>query len=235
MNEKYKKYKIWRFAYHSYVDNIIIPNDVKLYCINKDRSDDNGVYIDELNKTIWNETYIAVMPYSNELWELSNDKSQTCNLYQFNVNDEYIIWLFNQIYPLCDNFPETTEIPIVPISYICYRTERLNFYKNDYSEKLNQIKKMNLSSNDEETMIKNTFIPIYEYLKINGLDKEYKGYLDVTRIIIKSWVDESPCFNIKRESIDIKDVLTARLNEKIEKSSESEYNNIFYNIIKQII
>lgn len=32
MNKDYKEYKIWRFVYNSYIDKILIPNDVKLYC-----------------------------------------------------------------------------------------------------------------------------------------------------------------------------------------------------------
>lgn len=234
MNKNYKEYKIWRFAYDSYVDKILVPDDVKLYCINKDRSNERSINIDKLNKPIWNETYIAVMPYSEELWELSNDKRQSYNLYQFNVNNKYIICVFDQIYPLCDNFPETNEIPIVPISYICYRTERLKFNQNEYTEKINQIKKMNLSSNEEEKILRDTFIPIYEYIKIHGLDNIYKGNLDITRVTTKSWFDCSPYFNIKRESVDIKDVLSSRKYEKIKESSEEEYNNIFNEMIKQI-
>ena len=234
MNKNYKEYKIWRFAYDSYVDKILVPDDVKLYCINKDRSNERSIHIDELNKPIWNETYIAVLPYSKELWKLSNDKRQTYNLYQFNVNDKYIIWVFDQIYPLCDNFPETTEVPIVPISYICYRTERLKFNQNEYTEKINQIKRMNLSSNEEEKILGDTFIPIYEYIKIHGLDNIYKGHLDITRVTTKSWFDGSPYFNIKRESVDIKDVLSSRKYEKIKESSKEEYNNIFNKMIKQL-
>lgn len=234
MNKNYKEYKIWRFAYDSYVDKILVPDNVKLYCVNKDRTDEKSIHIDELNKPIWNETYIAVLPYSKELWELSNDKRQTYNLYQFNVNDKYIIWVFDQIYPLCDDFPETTEVPIIPISYICYRTERLKFNQNEYTEKINQIKKMNLSPNEEEKILGDTFIPIYEYIKIHGLDNIYKGHLDITRVTTKSWFDGSPYFNIKRESVDIKDVLSSRKYEKIKESSEEEYNNIFNEMIKQI-
>lgn len=234
MNKNYKEYKIWRFAYDSYVDKILVPDDVKLYCINKDRSNERSIHIDKLDNPIWNETYIAVMPYSEELWELSNDKRQSYNLYQFNVNNKYIIWVFDQIYPLCDDFPETTEVPIVPISYICYRTERLKFNQNEYTEKINQIKKMNLSPNEEEKILGDTFIPIYEYIKIHGLDNIYKGHLDITRVTTKSWFDGSPYFNIKRESVDIKDVLSSRKYEKIKESSEEEYNNIFNEMIKQI-
>ena len=73
MNKNCKEYKIWRFAYDSYVDNILVPDDVKLYCINKDRSNERSIHIDKLDNPIWNETYIAVMPYNEELWEQSND------------------------------------------------------------------------------------------------------------------------------------------------------------------
>ena len=233
MNKNCKEYKIWRFAYDSYVDKILVPDDVKLYCINKDRSNERSIHIDKLDNPIWNETYIAVMPYSEELWELSNDKRQSYNLYQFNVNNKYIIWLFDQIYPLCDNFPETNEIPIVPISYICYRTERLKFHKDEYLEKLNQINQMNISSEDKETLLKDIFMPIYEYIKIHGLDETYKGHLDITRITVKSWIDGSPYFNIKRQSLNIKDVLSSRKNEKIEEISETEYNIVFNEVINQ--
>lgn len=233
MNKNYKEYKIWRFAYNSYVDKILIPNNVKLYCINKDRSDEQSIHIDELNKPIWNETYIAVIPYSKELWKLSNDKRQSYNLYQFNVNNKYIIWVLDQIYPLCDDFPETNEIPIVPVSYICYRTERVKFNKDEYLKILDQINKMDLSSVGKEIMLKDTFIPIYEYIKIHGLDKTYKGHLDITSVTVKSWIDGSPYFNIKRQSLNIKEVLSPRKDKHIEGITELKYNYIFNDVIKQ--
>lgn len=235
MNKNYKEYKIWRFAYDSYIDKILVPDNVKLYCVNKDRTDEKSIHIDELNKPIWNETYIAVMSYSEELWELSNDKRQTYNLYQFNVNDKYIIWVFDQIYPLCSDFPETNIVPIVPTSYIRYRTLRLKFHKAEYTEKLNQIKEMNLSKDDEESLIKETFMPIYEYIKIHGLDNVYKGYLDITRVIVKTWSDGEPVYNIKREYADIKEVLQECIYyEKLESSSEDEYNKAFNDVMKYL-
>lgn len=235
MNKNYKEYKIWRFAYDSYVDKILVPDDVKLYCINKDRSNERSIHIDKLDNPIWNETYIAVMPYSEELWELSNDKRQSYNLYQFNVNNKYIIWLFDQIYPLCSDFPETNIVPIVPTSYIRYRTLILKFHKAEYTEKLNQIKEMNLSKDDEESLIKETFMPIYEYIKIHGLDNVYKGYLDITRVIVKTWSDGEPVYNIKREYADIKEILHERIYyEKLESSSEDEYNKAFNDVMEYL-
>lgn len=235
MNKNYKEYKIWRFAYDSYVDKILVPDNVKLYCVNKDRTDEKSIHIDELNKPIWNETYIAVLPYSKELWKLSNDKRQTYNLYQFNVNDKYIIWVFDQIYPLCSDFPETNIVPIVPTSYIRYRTLWLKFHKAEYTEKLNQIKEMNLSKDDEESLIKETFMPIYEYIKIHGLDNVYKGYLDITRVIVKTWSDGEPVYNIKREYADIKEILQERIYyEKLESSSEDEYNKAFNDVMEYL-
>ena len=235
MNKNYKEYKIWRFAYDSYVDKILVPDDVKLYCINKDRSNERSIHIDKLDNPIWNETYIAVMPYSEELWELSNDKRQSYNLYQFNVNNKYIIWLFDQIYPLCSDFPETNIVPIVPTSYIRYRTLILKFHKAEYTEKLNQIKELNLSKDDEESLIKETFMPIYEYIKIHGLDNVYKGYLDITRVIVKTWSDGEPVYNIKREYADIKEILHERIYyEKLECSSEDEYNKAFNDVMEYL-
>lgn len=235
MNKNYKEYKIWRFAYDSYVDKILVPDNVKLYCVNKDRTDEKSIHIDELDNPIWNETYIAVMPYSEELWELSNDKRQSYNLYQFNVNNKYIIWLFDQIYPLCSDFPETNIVPIVPTSYIRYRTLWLKFHKAEYTEKLNQIKEMNLSKDDEESLIKETFMPIYEYIKIHGLDNVYKGYLDITRVIVKTWSDGEPVYNIKREYADIKEILQERIYyEKLESSSEDEYNKAFNDVMEYL-
>lgn len=235
MDKNYKEYKIWRFAYDSYVDKILIPNDAKLYCINKDRSDERSIHIDELNNPIWNETYIAVMPYSKELWDLSNDKRQSYNLYQFNVNNIYIIWVLDQVYPLCSDFPETNIVPVVPTSYIRYRTLRLKFDKTEYTKKLNQIKEMNLSKDDEESLIKESFMPIYEYIKIHGLDNLYKGYLDITRVIVKSWTDGEPIYNIKREYADIKEVLHERIYyEKLESSSEDEYNKAFNDVMEYL-
>ena len=117
--------------------------------------------------------------------------------------------------------------------HICYRTELLKFHKDEYLEKLNQINQMNISSEDKETLLKDIFMPIYEYIKIHGLDETYKGHLDITRITVKSWIDGSPYFNIKRQSLNIKDVLSSRKNEKIEEISEAEYNIVFNEVIKQ--
>lgn len=235
MNKNYKEYKIWRFAYDSYVDKILVTDDVKLYCINKDRSNERSIHIDKLDNPIWNETYIAVMPYSEELWELSNDKRQSYNLYQFNVNNIYIIWVLDQVYPLCSDFPETNIVPVVPTSYIHYRTLILKFHKAEYTEKLNQIKELNLSKDDEESLIKETFMPIYEYIKIHGLDNVYKGYLDITRVIVKTWSDGEPVYNIKREYADIKEILQERIYyEKLESSSEDEYNKAFNDVMEYL-
>ena len=92
---------------------------------------------------------------------------------------------------------------------------------------------MNISSEDKETLLKDIFMPIYEYIKIHGLDETYKGRLDITRVTVKSWIDGSPYFNIKRQSVDIKDVLSSRKNEKIEEISEAEYNIVFNEVINQ--
>ena len=35
MNKNCKEYKIWRFAYDSYVDKILVPDDVKLLKIDR--------------------------------------------------------------------------------------------------------------------------------------------------------------------------------------------------------
>lgn len=234
MNKDYKEYKIWRFVYNSYIDKILIPNDVKLYCINKDRSDELSIHNDELNKPIWNETYIAVMPYSKELWELSHDHRQSCNLCQFNVNNQYIIWLLDQIYPISDDFPETDEVPIVPVSFICYRMKRVKYNTDEYLEKLKQINKMGLSPIGKELKLKDTFMPVYEYVKIHGLDKKYKGHLDITSVTVKSWIDGTPYFNIRRQSLNIKDVLWPRKDEHIERVTELKYNYIFDEVIKQL-
>ena len=39
--------------------------------------------------------------------------------------------------------------------------------------------------------------------------------------------------HIKRQSLNIKDVLSSRKNEKIEEISEAEYNIVFNEVIKQ--
>ena len=91
MNKNCKEYKIQGLAYNSYVYKIHIPDDVKLYCINKDRSNERSIHIDKLDNPIWNETYIAVMPYSEELWELSNDKRQSKKKKKYKINNKHNI------------------------------------------------------------------------------------------------------------------------------------------------
>lgn len=234
---KYKEYKIWRFAYESCENKILIPEGVKLYCVDYHRDEESRKCkhsSEQLGIDVFNETYIAVIPYSDKVWNLSCDKRQTLNLSKFNVNNEYIVWVIEQIFPLCDDFPITKEIPVLPISYLKNRTTRVEFKKDIFTGFINELDNQQLSEELKNIKIKDKFIPVYEYVKIHGIDKDYQGYLDITRVIVK-WLDGSDFFVIRRESCDIKDVLDERLDERMEYISEKEFNEAFNDTVNKLI
>lgn len=235
---KYKEYKIWRFAYESCEDKILIPDNVKLYCVNYHRDDESRkckITSEQLGKNIFNETYIAIIPYSDKVWNLSCDKRQTYNLNKFNVNNEYIVWVIEQIFPLSDDFPITTEIPVLPVSYLKNRTTRIEFNKKLFTKFIDDLETQNLSEEEKETKISDKFVPVYEYVKIHGIDKDYQGNLDITRVLVKSWLDGTDYFVIKRESVDIKEVLDERLDERMSYISEDEFNTVFNDTVNKLI
>lgn len=47
-------------------------------------------------------------------------------------------------------------------------------------------------------------------------------------------MDGTPYFNIRRQSLNIKDVLLPRKDEHIERVTELKYNYIFDEVIKQL-
>lgn len=235
---KYKEYKIWRFAYESCENKISIPEGMKLYCVDYHRDDNTRkckLTSEQLGKDIFNETYIGIVPYSDKVWNLSHDKRQTFNLSKFNVNNEYIVWIVEQIFPLCDDFPITKEIPVLPVSYLKNRTTRIEFKKDLFTAFVNELDKQELSEEIKDIKIKNEFLPVYEYVKIHGIDKNYQGNLDITRVLVKSWLDGSDYFMINRESVNIKEVLDERLDEKIEYISENEFNTVFNDTVNKLI
>ena len=78
---KTKKYKIWRFAYTSCVDELILPADMKLYQLNKPFDVCNiFYYADEIDKEVVNYSYVGTMPYSDEAWKILHDYKQTLNI-----------------------------------------------------------------------------------------------------------------------------------------------------------
>lgn len=234
---KYKEYKIWRFAYESCENKLLIPDNIKLYCVDYHRNEPERkcekISI-KLGRDIFNETYITIMPYTDELWNLSNNKDQTNNLSVFNVNNKYIIWLIEQIFPLDDEFPYMKEEPIFPITYLQYRTKRVEFNKTVYMKYLNELNSMDLTEDERVRKIGDKYLPIYEYVKIHGFNEQYKGNLDITRVTVKSWIDGSEYLSIRKESTDIKNVLNEKLDESLEYIDETTYNNSFNETVNKL-
>lgn len=170
-----------------------------------------------------------------KVWNLSHDKRQTYNLNKFNVNNEYIVWVVEQIFPLSDDFPITTEIPVLPVSYLKNRTTRIEFNKTLFTKFIDDLETQNLSEDEKEEKISDKFVPVYEYVKIHGIYKEYQGNLDITRVLVKSWLDGSDYFMIKRESVDIKDVLDERLDKRMSYITEDEFNSIFNDTVNKLM
>lgn len=182
-----KEYKIWRFAYKSHEDKIYVPEGVKFYCFNKESSIESFNYdIAQGYKRIYpNQRWIAVIPWSEEIERMSHNFHydicghkdnytyiQSLALQSYNINNKYMIWFLEQIYPLSEDWPETEERPTFKPQYIKVRL-------TDVPEKLDIdkiIKKeLELPSYDE-------LFPIGEYFK---LDRVSYGGFHGTNVIVK--------------------------------------------------
>ena len=112
-----KKYKIWRFAYTSCVDELILPGDMKFYQLRKPFACNIFYYAKEIDKQVVNYSYAGTMPYSKEAWKILHNNKQTLNIKCYNIFDNDIVVHVDQIYPLTDDFPVTDEYPHIGVSY----------------------------------------------------------------------------------------------------------------------
>ena len=218
-----KKYKIWRFAYTSCVDELILPADMKLYQLNKPFDVCNiYYYADEIDKEVVNYSYIGAMPYSDEAWKILHDYKQSLNIKCYNIFDNDIVVHVDQVYPLTDDFPVTDEYPHIGTSYFEQRNYADGGDIYDYIKFHNK----NKEKPDYEKLAEDFFYPVTKYIKIQGIDKKFPLMLDVYEVILTTKLDDIPFEGLIHTSKNIDNVLPSEYNSRVKgkKITQSQYN-----------
>ena len=218
-----KKYKIWRFAYTSCVDELILPADMKLYQLHKPFDVCNiYYYADEIDKEVVNYSYVGTMPYSDEAWKIFHDYKQTLNIKCYNIFDNDIVVHVDQVYPLTDDFPVTDEYPHIGISYFEQRNYADGGDIYDYIKFHNK----NKEKPDYEKLAEDFFYPVTKYIKIQGIDKKFPLMLDVYEVILTTKLDDIPFEGLIHTSKNIDNVLPSEYNSRVKgkKITQSQYN-----------
>lgn len=214
-----KKYKIWRFAYTSCVDELILPADMKLYQLNKPF---DTYYANEIDREVVNYSYVGAMPYSKEAWEILHLLKQTLNIKCYNIFDNDIIVHVDQVYPLTDDFLVTDEYPHIGISYFEQRNYADGGDMYDYIKFHNK----NKGKPDYEKIAEDFFYPVTKYIKIQGIDKKFPLMLDVYEVILTTKLDDIPFEGLIHTSKNIDSVLPSKYNSRVKgkKITQSQYN-----------
>ena len=216
-----KKYKIWRFAYLSHVDELILPSEMKLYQLDKSSDIANMYYYaKEIDKEVVNYSYVGTMPYSDEAWKILHDYKQTFNIKCYNIFDNDIIVHVNQVYPLTDDFPVTDEYPHIGISYFEQRN-RVDRDTDDYI----RFHKKNKNNPDYEKLAEDFFYPVTKYVKIQGIDKKFPLMLDVYELILTTKLDYIPFEGLTHTIKNIDNVLPSEYNSQVKgkKITQEQY------------
>ena len=217
-----KKYKIWRFAYTSYIDELILPSEMKLYQLDKSFDVSDMYYAKEVDKEVIKQSYIGTMKYSDEAWKILNDNKQTLNIECYNIFDNDIIVHVDQIYPLTDDFPVTDEYPSIGISYFEQRT----CINQISDEEWNNFYEENKNKPNYAHLLKDYLYPISKYVKIQGIDKKFPLMLDVYEVILTTKLDDIPFEGLIHTSKNIDNVLPSKYNSRVKgkKITQSQYN-----------
>ena len=217
-----KKYKIWRFAYTGCVDELILPADMKLYQLDKSFDACNIYYADEIDKEVFNYSYVGTMQYSDEAWKILHDDKQTFNVNCYNIFDNDIVVHVDQVYPLTDDFPVTDEYPHIGTSYF----EQRNYA--DGGDIYNYIKfhNKNKEKPDYKKLEEDFLYPVTKYIKIQGIDKKFPLMLDVYEVILTTELDDIPFEGLIHTSKNIDNVLPSKYNSRVKgkKITQSQYN-----------
>ena len=223
-----KKYKIWRFAYLSHVDELILPSEMKLYQLDKSFDACNIYYADEIDKEVFNYSYVGTMPYSDEAWKILHDDKQTFNINCYNIFDNDIVVHVNQVYPLTDDFPVTDEYPHIGTSYFEQRN-RVDIDTDDYIKFHNK----NKEKPDYKKLEEDFLYPVTKYIKIQGIDKKFPLMLDVYEVILTTKLDYTPFEGLIHTIKNIDNVLPSEYNSQVKgkKITQAQYNFAF---VKQI-
>ena len=217
-----KKYKIWRFAYTSYIDELILPSEMKLYQLDKSFDVSDMYYAKEVDKEVIKQSYIGTMKYSDEAWKILHDNNQTLNIECYNVFYNDIIVHVDQVYPLTDDFPITDEYPSIGISYFEQRT----CINQISDEEWNNFYEENKNKPNYAHLLKDYLYPISKYVKIQGIDKKFPLMLDVYEVILTTKLDDIPLEGLIHTSKNIDNVLPTEYNSRVKgkKITQSQYN-----------
>ena len=217
-----KKYKIWRFAYTSYIDELILPSEMKLYQLDNSFDVSDMYYAKEVDKEVIKQSYIGTMKYSDEAWKILNDNNQTLNIECYNVFYNDIIVHVDQVYPLTDDFPVTDEYPSIGISYFEQRT----CINQISDEEWNNFYEENKNKPNYAHLLKDYLYPISKYVKIQGIDKKFPLMLDVYEVILTTKLDDIPLEGLIHTSKNIDNVLPTEYNSRVKgkKITQSQYN-----------
>ena len=217
-----KKYKIWRFAYLSHVDELILPSEMKLYQLDKSSDVANMYYYaDEIDKEVFNYSYVGTMPYSDEAWKILHDDKQTFNINCYNIFDNDIVVHVDQVYPLTDDFPVTNEYPHIGTSYFEQRN-RVDRDTDDYIKFHNK----NKEKPDYKKLEEDFLYPVTKYIKIQGIDKKFPLMLDVYEVILTTKLDYTPFEGLIHTIKNIDNVLPSEYDSRVKgkKITQSQYN-----------
>ena len=215
---KTKKYKIWRFAYINYVDELILPSNMKLYQLPFDEC--NTYYAEEINRKVINLSYVGAIPYTDEAWKILNDEHQTLNIECYNIFNNDIVVHVNQICPLTDDFPVTNKYPHIGISYFEERK-----YADEDIKDIVEFHNKNKKKLNYDKLSKDFFCPVTKYIKIQGIDKKFPLMLDVYEVILTTKLDDIPFEGLMHTSKNINNVLVSKYDSRVkqEKISQVDY------------
>ena len=217
-----KKYKIWRFAYTSCVDELILPTNMKLHQLHKPFDVCNiFYYAKEIDREVVNYSYIGAIPYSKEAWKILHNNKQTLNIKCYNIFDNDIVVHVDQIYPLTDDFPVTDEYPHIGVSYF----EERNYVDGDIYDYI-KFHDKNKEKPNYEKLAEDFFYPVTKYVKIQGIDEKFPLMLDVYEVILTTKLDNVPFEGLIHTSKNVDNVLPSEYNSRVKgkKITQAQYN-----------
>lgn len=195
-----ERYKLERLAYGSLEkEELIVPDGTKFFCFNSYKSklqSENKIKI-----TI--NSYVSIIPYNEENYNIVNKEDNTIALYVYNLSDEYIILILKDVFPL-ENLKLSEVLPSI--------------------DKPIYFKQCNFKHTPDRRFT--------DYIKVHPM-KEVIDELDVTVVSRIAWFDERvDVNNICREYREIKSVvLSDYFREKSIASTKEEFEKNYNEVI----
>lgn len=216
-----EKHKIYRWAFRDQIEDLTIPDGTMFHVL---VSHDN--YKDTIYGAINQNTYIAIIPYTKEDWDLiKKAKHQTIALEYYNVSNKHIVMILKDVCKIKDTFPLSDEKIEFPESYILLRGSK-QIKSEDKS--LEEICKMS------EQEKKNWFFPVIAYVKIHGMSSNIDSKLDVTMVNVGSWIDDRKVFSIERCDFDVDKLLESTAFIKVDNSYKAQFIRAFNQVSSEM-